>query len=43
MEDYEENTFDPNEYIVEIGWKMFKFETSLDNATQQVGINLHDM
>ena len=34
MEDYEENTFDPNEYVMHIGWKMFSYEASSDDATQ---------
>ena len=34
MEDYEENTFDPNKNVMEIGWKMFSYEKSSDDATQ---------
>ena len=42
MEDYEENTFDPNKNVMEIGWKMFSYKKSSDDATQ-VGLKTFDV
>ena len=39
IEDYEDNTIDPNDFLDYIGWKLWVFEEGIDEGFELAGTN----